>query len=83
MAVYGYCLRPGGILYFITDVKDLFDWMEGCCDRAKELFEKIPIDELEQDPVIPAMVSGTEEGMKVRRNNQPAYYAAYRRRSDL
>jgi hypothetical protein len=34
---------------------------------------------LEADPVIPAMVSGTEEGMKVKRNGKPSYYAAYRR----
>jgi tRNA (guanine-N7-)-methyltransferase len=79
MPIYGYCLRPGGILYFITDVKDLYDWMEGCCDRANKIFERIPQNELENDPVIPAMVSGTEEGMKVQRNGQPVYYAAYRR----
>ena len=80
MPIYGYCLKPGGILYFITDVKDLFDWMDGCCERASELFEKIPQEELEADPVISAMKTGTEEGMKVQRNNQPVYFAAYRRR---
>lgn len=82
MPIYGYCLKPGGILYLITDVKDLYDWMEGCCDRAKEIFERIPQGELEMDPVIPAMKTGTEEGMKVQRNNQPVYYAAYRRRPE-
>ena len=79
MPIYGYCLKPGGVLYFITDVKDLFDWMEGCCHRAHNIFERIPTDQLHSDPVIPAMVSGTEEGMKVQRNGQPVYYAAYRR----
>jgi tRNA (guanine-N7-)-methyltransferase len=79
MPVYGYCLKPGGILYFITDVKDLYDWMEGCCNRACKIFERVPMDDLEADPVIPAMVSGTEEGMKVKRNGKPCYYAAYRR----
>ena len=82
MAVYGYCLQPGGVLYFITDVKDLYDWMEGCCDRASNLFERIPKEELDTDPIIPAMMCGTEEGMKVQRNGQPAYYAAYRKRVD-
>lgn len=79
MPIYGYCLKPGGILYFITDVKDLYDWMEGCCDRANKIFARIPQAELDLDPVIPAMKTGTEEGMKVQRNNQPVYYAAYRR----
>ena len=79
MPIYGYCLKPGGLLYFITDVKDLFDWMEGCCDRASNIFQRVPQEELEQDPVLPAMKTGTEEGMKVQRNNQPVYYAAYRR----
>ncbi len=79
MPIYGYCLQPGGMLYFITDVKDLYDWMEGCCERAQNLFERVPMEELEQDPVLPAMKTGTEEGMKVQRNGQPVYYAAYRR----
>lgn len=83
MSVYAYCLKPGGILYFITDVKDLFDWMEECSDKANTLFEKIPQEELEKDPVIPCMLNGTEEGMKVERNAQPAYYAAYRRRMQI
>jgi hypothetical protein len=56
--------------------------MEGCCDRAAQLFERIPQDELDQDSVITAMVCGTEEGMKVKRNGQPVYYAAYRRREE-
>ena len=79
MSVYAYCLKPGGILYFITDVKDLFDWMEDCSDKAKTLFERISQKELDADPVVPCMVNGTEEGMKVKRNGQVAYYAAYRR----
>ena len=77
MSVYAFCLKPGGLLYFITDVKDLFDWMVECCDRASGLFEKV--EDLKNDPVIPCMVNGTEEGMKVQRNGQQAYYAAYRR----
>jgi tRNA (guanine-N7-)-methyltransferase len=82
MSVYACILRAGGILYFITDVKDLFDWMEQCCESAKGLFERVPQEELEQDPALPAMKTGTEEGMKVQRNGQPVWYAAYRRRSD-
>lgn len=80
MPIYGYCLKPGGILYFITDVKDLYDWMESCCEGASELFERISQEELDSDIVVPAMKSGTEEAMKVQRNNQPVYLAAYRRR---
>lgn len=82
MSVYAYILQTGGTLYFITDVKDLFDWMEGCCDRAHALFEKVPTEELERDPVLPCMKTGTEEGKKVERNGQPVWYAAYRRKSD-
>ena len=83
MSVYSYVLQPGGMIYFITDVKDLFDWMESCCNRASALFERVPQEELEKDPVIPAMKTGTEEGMKVQRNGQPVWYAAYRKRLDL
>ncbi|KAJ1957332.1 tRNA (guanine-N(7)-)-methyltransferase (tRNA(m7G46)-methyltransferase), partial [Dipsacomyces acuminosporus] len=81
LAEYAYVLRPGGIIYMITDVKDLYDWNVKHLD-AHELFERIPDEELESDPAIPCVVNSTEEGKKVARNKGAKYLACYRRIED-
>lgn len=30
IAEYAYVMRPGGLVYVITDVEDLFQWISGC-----------------------------------------------------
>lgn len=30
VAEYAYVIRPGGLVYAITDVEDLFEWISGC-----------------------------------------------------
>ncbi|KAI9505204.1 guanine-N-7 methyltransferase [Coemansia spiralis] len=81
LAEYAYVLRPGGVLYTITDVKDLADWNTKHLD-AFPLFERIPDDELENDPAVPCVINSTEEGKKVARNNGSKYLACYRRIED-
>ena len=51
LAEYAYVLRPGGIVYTITDVHDLHVWMASHL-TAFPLFEPIPAEELVDDPVI-------------------------------
>ncbi|KAJ1677095.1 tRNA (guanine-N(7)-)-methyltransferase (tRNA(m7G46)-methyltransferase), partial [Spiromyces aspiralis] len=78
---YAYALRVGGIVYTITDVKDLHDWMVKHLDDHP-LFERIPDSELANDPVIPCVSNSTEEGKKVTRNRGDKYLACYRRVED-
>lgn len=44
-------LRPGGIVYTITDVKDLHEWMVQHLD-AFPLFQRIPDEDLVDDIVV-------------------------------
>ncbi|KAJ1936488.1 tRNA (guanine-N(7)-)-methyltransferase (tRNA(m7G46)-methyltransferase) [Kickxella alabastrina] len=81
LAEYAYALRVGGIVYMITDVKDLYDWSVKHLD-AFPLFERISEEELENDPAIPCVVNSTEEGKKVARNKGSKYLACYRRIED-
>ncbi|KAJ1816186.1 tRNA (guanine-N(7)-)-methyltransferase (tRNA(m7G46)-methyltransferase) [Coemansia sp. RSA 2599] len=81
LAEYAYVLRTGGIIYMITDVKDLYDWNVKHLD-AFPLFERIPDEELENDPAVPCVVNSTEEGKKVARNKGNKYLACYRRIED-
>jgi len=66
LAEYAYILSIGGKAYTVTDVEDLHNWM------AKHfgdhpLFSRVSDSELEVDPVIPLVLSSTEESRKVDR----------------
>ncbi|PVV03980.1 hypothetical protein BB560_000632 [Smittium megazygosporum] len=81
LAEYAYIMKVGGILYTVTDVKDLHDWMRSHLD-VFPLFERIPDSEFEGDLVVSAVCNSTEEGRKVARNNGDKYLACYRRIED-
>ncbi|KAI8138936.1 guanine-N(7)--methyltransferase-like protein [Fennellomyces sp. T-0311] len=81
LAEYAYALRVGGILYTITDVKDLHEWMVKHLDDHP-LFERISDEECEKDPAVPHVRDATEEGKKVARNQGDKYLACYRRIED-
>lgn len=74
-------LRPGGILYTITDVPDLYEWQVKHLD-AFPLFERIADAELASDPIVEQVRTSTEEGQKVARNDGPKLLAVYRRLPD-
>lgn len=75
---YAYTLAVGGIIYTITDVEELGEWMNSCLE-SHPLFEPLSDEELENDPVVKLLSSATEEGQKVARNGGQTYKAVYRR----
>ncbi|KAK3941606.1 intermediate filament protein [Diplogelasinospora grovesii] len=78
---YAYVLRPGGIVYTITDVPDLHEWMVQHFD-AHPSFERITEEEQEADPCVNIMRTETEEGKKVERHQGQKHVALYRRKLD-
>lgn len=78
---YAYVLRPGGIVYTITDVKDLHEWMVSHFE-AHPAFERVPEEEQEGDECVKIMRTETEEGKKVARNKGSKYVALYKRLED-
>eukprot|EP00055_Hartaetosiga_balthica_P002373 m.3730 g.3730 ORF g.3730 m.3730 type:complete len:257 (+) comp2119_c0_seq1:59-829(+) len=64
---YAYVLREGGLVYTITDVIAMNEWMVSHLD-AHPLFERVSEEELKQDVIIPKLYESTEEGKKVFRN---------------
>ena len=81
LAEYAYVLRPGGVVYTITDVKDLHEWMVMHLD-AFPLFERVSEEQLREEghgEVIDAVRNTTEEGKKVERNKGEKWLACYRR----
>ncbi|KAG9239446.1 hypothetical protein BJ875DRAFT_519348 [Amylocarpus encephaloides] len=78
---YAYVVRPGGIVYTITDVEDLHLWMVG--HFVKHLsFERVSETEQEADECVGVMRTETEEGQKVTRNNGQKFVALFRRLED-
>eukprot|EP01018_Ginkgo_biloba_P018499 Gb_23703 [translate_table: standard] len=78
LAEYAYAIAVGGILYTVTDVEELGEWMNSCLD-AHPLFDKVLEEELELDPVVKLLTTATEEGQKVARNEGQTFRAIYRR----
>ncbi|KAB7498387.1 tRNA (guanine-N(7)-)-methyltransferase [Armadillidium nasatum] len=81
LAEYAYVLREGGLVYTITDVEDLHHWMKyHFCNHP--LFEQVPQEDLDNDPVIEKIYDSTEEGKKVSRNNGDKFLAVFKRIQD-
>ncbi|KAK0409822.1 hypothetical protein QR680_004781 [Steinernema hermaphroditum] len=78
IAEYAYLLRPGGIIYTISDVEDLHIWMKKHLSEHP-LFEELSPAEMEADPVVPLLFESTEEGQKVTRNEGSKFPAVFRR----
>lgn len=78
---YAYIVKPGGIIYTITDVEDLHNWMARHLEDHP-LFDRMTPEELEGDVCVETMMGDTEEGKKVTRNNGNKFVACFRRRED-
>ncbi|KAI0483907.1 putative methyltransferase-domain-containing protein [Xylaria cf. heliscus] len=78
---YAYVIRPGGIVYTITDVEDLHHWMVAHLESHPS-FERISDQEQEADPCVEIMKTETEESKKVERNKGQKFIALFRRLED-
>ncbi|KAI1431428.1 putative methyltransferase [Xylaria sp. CBS 124048] len=78
---YAYALRPGGIIYTITDVEDLHDWMVRHLE-AHPLFRRMSEEEQDADRCVEIMRTETEESKKVERNKGQKFVALFERLED-
>lgn len=75
---YAYVLKKGGMVYTVTDVKDLHEWMvKHLCEHPS--FERISDEELKSDPITEKLYASSEEGQKVSRNDGDKFLAVFRR----
>lgn len=80
LAEYAYVLREGGLVYTVTDVKDLHEWMVYHFTQHP-LFDQVK-DNLGDDIVVQHLFDSSEEGQKVTRNNGEKFLAIFRRIPD-
>ncbi|KAK5162612.1 tRNA (guanine-N(7)-)-methyltransferase (tRNA(m7G46)-methyltransferase) [Oleoguttula sp. CCFEE 6159] len=78
---YAYVMRPGAVVYTITDVQDLHEWMVGHFAEHPG-FERVSEEETEADECVAIMKGETEEGKKVERNGGKKFVALFRREGD-
>ena len=78
---YAYFLRPGGIIYTITDVEDMHLWMVGHFEKHPS-FERVGSEEQNADELVTMMRDKTNEGMKVESNKGQKFVALFRRLED-
>ncbi|UVC49410.1 tRNA (guanine-n-(7))-methyltransferase [Theileria orientalis] len=78
LSLYAYVLKKGGRLYLVTDVYDLYTWMENALDEHP-LFEPLPSSEKEKDECFLNFDSQTEEGKKNSSNQVTIYKEVYYR----
>ncbi|CAK9816864.1 tRNA (guanine-N(7)-)-methyltransferase [Anthophora quadrimaculata] len=81
LAEYAYVLAEGAIVYTVTDVKDLHKWMVQHF-HEHPLFNEVPKEELDQDPIVEKLYESTEEGQKVTRNKGDKFLAVFKRIPD-
>ncbi|KAJ6637256.1 tRNA (guanine-N(7)-)-methyltransferase [Pseudolycoriella hygida] len=75
---YSYVLRQGGLIYTITDVKDLHEWIVKHMEEHP-LYERLGDKELESDIIVEKLYETSEEGIKVTRNKGDKYVAVFKR----
>ena len=76
-------LAPNAMLFQITDVPDLYNWMQMHLEKHP-LFERVPDEQLSDDDqaALGCVKSETEEGKKVTRNGGGRQWATWRRIPD-
>jgi tRNA (guanine-N7-)-methyltransferase len=75
---YAFLLKPGGVLYTITDVEELGGWIKNKLE-GHPMFERLTEEEMEEDAAAVLLREATEEGQKVKRNGGKTWRNVYRR----
>ncbi|AJV11540.1 BMC_2a_G0007220.mRNA.1.CDS.1 [Saccharomyces cerevisiae] len=78
LSEYAYVLKEGGVVYTITDVKDLHEWMVKHLEEHP-LFERLSKEWEENDECVKIMRNATEEGKKVERKKGDKFVACFTR----
>ncbi|KAL6434477.1 hypothetical protein ACFW04_006103 [Cataglyphis niger] len=81
LAEYAYVLAEGAIVYTVTDVKDLHEWIVQHF-QEHPLFKEVAKEDLVTDPIVEKLYESTEEGQKVSRNKGNKFLAIFKRIAD-
>jgi tRNA (guanine-N7-)-methyltransferase len=77
LSEYAFVLKPGGLIYAITDVEELHLWHQRHL-RSHSLFEEVSEAEREADNCLPLIRNSSEESQKVERAGGMKYACVFR-----
>ncbi|XP_017095106.2 tRNA (guanine-N(7)-)-methyltransferase [Drosophila bipectinata] len=78
LSEYAYVLKKGGLVYTMTDVEDLHQWIVQHMEEHP-LYERLKDEDEKSDPITPKLYQSSEEGAKVVRNKGDHFLAIFRR----
>uniref|UniRef100_A0A7S0ZE40 tRNA (guanine-N(7)-)-methyltransferase n=1 Tax=Timspurckia oligopyrenoides TaxID=708627 RepID=A0A7S0ZE40_9RHOD len=78
LAEYAYIMAPHGLLYIVTDVEELYQWMTNRIDAFSQ-FQRVGKEEIQIDPVAAYVRSFTNEAARVKKHHRPKFFACYSR----
>ncbi|KAH8329836.1 hypothetical protein KR067_002794, partial [Drosophila pandora] len=78
LSEYAYVLKKGGLVYTMTDVEDLHQWIVQHMEEHP-LYERLKKEDEQSDPITPKLYQSSEEGAKVVRNKGDHFLAIFRR----
>jgi tRNA (guanine-N7-)-methyltransferase len=78
LSEYSYVLKTGGMIYTVTDVKDLHDWMVEHLE-AYPKFQRISDEEAKSDILYDNLLHSSEESKKVDRISGEKFVAIFRK----
>lgn len=81
LSEYAYLMAGGAIVYTITDVLEVHEWIKSHF-LQHPLFVQLTPEEYSSDPIVPLLGESTEEGQKVTRNNGDKYKAIFKKIED-
>lgn len=81
LAEYAFVLAEQGLVYTVTDVEELHDWMVQHFTEHPLFSQILKVEEL-NDPILSVITECSEEGKKVTRNNGDKYIAVFKRIPD-
>ena len=77
---YAYLLKDGGLIYNVTDVKELYEWTVSQFDKHP-LFQRLTENQVKLLPAVDLISNKTDEAQRVTRNNWNKHVCVYRRLS--
>ncbi|ETO13318.1 hypothetical protein RFI_24056 [Reticulomyxa filosa] len=80
---YAYVLKEGGIIYNITDVKDLYEWTRQQFENKKMLFEEVLPTEFSKWAEVDLIMNKTNEAKRVTEKGGEKFCCIYRKRTIL
>ncbi|GJQ15986.1 hypothetical protein GpartN1_g7823.t1 [Galdieria partita] len=69
-----YCLQPGGMIYIVTDVEELFHWMNHQFAQHPLFLKKEQHVVMQQDVLLPYLLNHTDEAQRMKRRGQETQY---------